>query len=185
MKIRKGTFETNSSSTHSIAISKDKVNPYNLPVGYSIYFRIGEYGWEEDEYSFPDYMYTALLCADDQKSITKLKSILNKWGIGYKFQKPEWRYYHYDNQSYRYLDNGGIDHSGEAYSIMIEILNDEDLLARALFGDSCVYTGNDNDSEGYNMCWCAEETIWDHDKHDEVKNPNHNPEKYDYFFKGN
>lgn len=182
MKIRKGTFETNSSSTHSIAISKDKVNPYNLRNGYTIDFNIGEYGWEEDEYSFPSYMYTALLCADDQESIEKLKSILNKWGVEYRFQKPEWYYY---SDGFRALDNGGIDHSREAYPIIMAILNDEDLLTRALFGDSCVYTGNDNSSEGYNMCWCAEETIWDWDKDDEVKNPNHNPEKYDYFFKGN
>lgn len=178
MKIRKGTFETNSSSTHSIAISKDKVN---IPVGCSINFYIGEYGWEEGEYSFPDYMYTSLLYNDDEEGLQKLKSILDKWNVKYNFEEPKWEYYN----GYHYLQSGYIDHCGETFSIMREILNDEDLLARALFGDSCVYTGNDNDSEGYNMCWCAEETIWDYDKDDEVKNPNHNPEKYDYFFKGN
>ena len=62
MKIRKGTFETNSSSTHSIAISKNKIN---IPTGSYINFRIGEYGWEENEYNFPSYMYTSLLYNND------------------------------------------------------------------------------------------------------------------------
>lgn len=178
MKIRKGTFETNSSSTHSIAISKEKVN---IPKGRTIRFDIGEYGWEENEYSFPSYMYTALLCENDTESIEKLKSILDSWGVKYKFANPEWKHY----GDYKYLDNGSIDHGGEAYGIMLQILNDEDLLARALFGDSAVYTGNDNSSERDGMCYCALEFIWDFNKRMEVLNPNHIHDKYDYFFKGN
>ena len=182
MKIRKGTFETNSSSTHSIAISKKKVN---VPVGTCINFYIGEYGWEENEYSFSDYMYTSLLYNKDEESIEKLKSILDKWGVKYKFQKPKWSYYG-DNQEEKYLDNGYIDHGGETYSIMREILNDEDLLARALFGDSTVYTGNDNSSENDSMCYCADEYYYDWDDNGKKKlNPNHDSEHYDYLFKGN
>ena len=166
MKIRKGTFETNSSSTHSIAISKNKVN---IPVGSSINFHIGKYGWEESEYSFPDYMYTSLLYNDDEEGLQKLKSILDKWNVEYNFEEPELEYYN----GYRYLNNGYIDHGGETFSIMREILNDEDLLARALFGDSTVYTGNDNEYYENPMCYCA------------ISNPNHDSEHYDYFFKGN
>lgn len=180
MKIRKGTFETNSSSTHSIAISKEKVI---IPEGTTIRFDIGEYGWEENEYSFPSYMYTALLYNNDTESIEKLKSILDSWGVKYKFANPKWK--HYGDGDYKYLDNGYIDHGNEAYSIMLHILNDEDLLARALFGDSTVYTGNDNSSESDSMCYCADEYIWDSDERTEVLNPNHLPDKYDYFFKGN
>lgn len=182
MKIRKGTFETNSSSTHSIAISKKKVN---VPVDTCINFYIGEYGWEENEYSFSDYMYTSLLYNNDKESIEKLKSILDKWGVKYKFQTPKWSYYG-DNQEEKYLDNGYIDHGNETFSIMREILNDEDLLARALFGDSTVYTGNDNSSENDSMCYCADEYYYDWDDNDKKKlNPNHDSEHYDYFFKGN
>ena len=182
MKIRKGTFETNSSSTHSIAISKKKVN---VPVDTCINFYIGEYGWEENEYSFSDYMYTSLLYNNDKESIEKLKSILDKWGVKYKFQTPKWSYYG-DNQEEKYLDNGYIDHGSETFSIMREILNDEDLLARALFGDSTVYTGNDNSSENDSMCYCADEYYYDWDDNDKKKlNPNHDSEHYDYFFKGN
>ena len=180
MKIRKGTFETNSSSTHSIAISKDKVN---IPKGTTIRFDIGEYGWEENEYSFPSYMYTALLDKNDEESIEKLKSILDSWGVNYRFATPRWRFY--GDKNYKYLDNGYIDHGEEAYYIMLQILNDEDLLARALFGDTTVYTGNDNNSGSNDMCWCAEEYVWDSDTYEEIPNPNHLPDKYDYFFKGN
>lgn len=179
MKIRKGTFETNSSSTHSIAISKNKVN---IPVGCSISFHIGEYGWEESEYSFPDYMYTSLLYNNDEEGFQKLKSILDKWNVKYNFEKPKWEYYN----GYRYLKYGYIDHCDETFPIMREILNDEDLLARALFGDATVYAGNDNGSENDNMCWCADEYYYDWDDNGEQKlNPNHDSEHYDYFFKGN
>ena len=179
MKIRKGTFETNSSSTHSIAISKNKIN---IPTGSYINFRIGEYGWEESEYSFPSYMYTSLLYNNDIEGLEKLKSILDKWGVEYSFQDPIWHYYGED----KWLDNGYIDHGGETYSIMKKILADEDLLARALFGDSSVYTGNDNSSENDSMCWCADEHYYDWDDNGKKKlNPNHDSEHYDYFFKGN
>lgn len=178
MKIRKGTFETNSSSTHSIAISKDKVN---IPVGRSINFHIGEYGWEESDYSFPDYMYTSLLCNDDEEGLQKLISILDKWKVKYNFEEPKWDYHN----GYRYLRNGYIDHGGETFSIMREILNDEDLLARALFGDSTVYTGNDNTDYDNPICYCAEEETWDSTTNEYIDNPNHDSEHYDYFFKGN
>lgn len=182
MKIRKGTFETNSSSTHSIAISKNKIN---IPTGSYINFRIGEYGWEENEYNFPSYMYTSLLYNNDVEGLEKLKSILDKWEVRYNFQKPKWVYWG-DNQEEKYLDNGYIDHGSETFSIMREILNDEDLLARALFGDSSVYTGNDNSSENDSMCRCADEYYYDWDDNEKKKlNPNHDSEHYDYFFKGN
>lgn len=178
MKIRRGTFETNSSSTHSIAISKNDVK---IPVGLCIHFCIGEYGWEEGEYNFADYLYTSLLYNKDEEGFVKLKSILDKWGIKYSFEKPKWAYWG-DNQEEKYLDNGYIDHGYETFSIMREILDDEDLLARALFGDSAVYTGNDNSSEYNSICYCAEEYTWEDGK---TNNPNHDSEHYDYFFKGN
>lgn len=182
MKIRKGVFETNSSSTHSIAISKDKVNIF---VGGFISFHIGEYGWEEGEYSFSNYMYTALLDNNDMESLDKLKSILDKWGVKYKFEKPIWSFSNYEGKQYRYLDYGYVDHCCEALPIMKEILDDEDLLARALFGDSAVYTGNDNSSENDDMCYCADEKIWSEEVESYIPNPNHDSEHYDYFFKGN
>ena len=170
MKIRKGTWETNSSSTHSIAISKEKVQ---IPKGTTIKFHIGEYGWEEEEYSFPDYLYTTLICSDNNEAIKRLEVILDDWGVNYEFQIPVYHYYGDKNQ-FKYVDNGYVDHYEDAEKIMLEILDKPDLLARALFGDAIVYTGNDNSSEEDSMCFCA----W-------KRHPNHNSKKYDYFFKGN
>ena len=53
-QIRTSVFETNSSSTHSIAISKKPVT-----IGKYIYFGIGEFGWENDCVNTADYLYTA------------------------------------------------------------------------------------------------------------------------------
>ena len=109
-------------------------------------------------------MYTSLLYNNDEEGLQKLKSILDKWKVKYNFEKPKWDYY----AGNRYLDNGYIDHGGETFSIMREILNDEDLLTRALFGDSTVYTGNDNSSEADSMCYCTYEYTWDDEK---INNP--------------
>ena len=43
-QIRKGVFETNSSSTHSICIAKDA----ELTIPQSLHFSFGEFGWECD-----------------------------------------------------------------------------------------------------------------------------------------
>lgn len=185
MKIRKGTWETNSSSTHSIAISKEKVD---IPKGKTIRFNIGEYGWENAVRSFPDYLYTCLLECEDDAGLEKLKSILDKWGVKYVFQKPKYLYWtsQVNGEQHRYLDYGHIDHCGEAHDIMCIILNHEDLLARALFGDSAVYTGNDNqDYDDARDCWCAIDTIWSEKEKKFIPNPDYDIEHYDYFFKGN
>lgn len=50
-QIRKSVFETNSSSTHAICITKKKDN-YKIPK--HIDFEFGEFGWEHDEYSDPE-----------------------------------------------------------------------------------------------------------------------------------
>ena len=60
-QIRSSVFETNSSSTHSIAISKAHV-----VAGKYISFRIGEFGWENGCADTADYLYTAILERDDR-----------------------------------------------------------------------------------------------------------------------
>lgn len=50
-QIRKSVFETNSSSTHAICITKKKDN-YKLPD--HIDFEFGEFGWGYDEYNDPE-----------------------------------------------------------------------------------------------------------------------------------
>ena len=51
-QIRNGVFETNSSSIHSIAISKEPV----INFLDTIHFRLGEFGWEFDEVDSGDYL---------------------------------------------------------------------------------------------------------------------------------
>lgn len=180
-QIRNGVFETNSSSCHSICIQKDK----NITLPSSIHFSIGEYGWEFDCVDTASYLYTLILNSKDkEEKLNTLKSVLDKHNINYTFEEPKLRKYYWIGDEY--LDTGYVDHNSCARNFIEAVLNDEDLLLRCLFGtDSCVYTGNDNSAEQDNMCYCADETIWDDEKCEFVLNPNHKPDKYDYFYKGN
>ncbi len=54
---------------------------------------------------------------------------------------------------------------------------------RYLFGDSVIFTGNDNSCDPEDACFTAEDTIWNDGEL--ISNPNYHPDKYDYFFKGN
>ena len=181
-QIRRNVFETNSSSTHSIAISKKPVT-----IGKYIHFGIGEFGWENDCADTADYLYTAILEQNEwNELLDKLKGILDKYSIEYEFTEPLWRKSSYDD--YEYLEYGYIDHSYELGEFLDTILSDEDLLMRYLFGDSTVYTGNDNQDDVPDGCNIAEEYVYvenDFGRYVEQPNPYHDPENYDYFFKGN
>ena len=180
-QIRSSVFETNSSSTHSIAISKAPVT-----VGKYISFNIGEYGWENDCVDIGDYLYTAILYAysfeDAEEKVEHLKKVLNKYGVFYQFEEPEYRAY---SNGEKYLDNGYIDHGEECAEFVEAVLNDEDMLMRCLFGNSMVYTGNDNQDNRPDGCNIANEEYYDWGEDKMVVNPYHDPENYDYFYKGN
>ena len=176
-QIRKNVFETNSSSTHSICISKAPVT-----IGKYIHFGIGEFGWENDCADTADYLYTAILEQDNRDELLeKLKVILDDYHIEYEFEEPK---YWIGDSGEKYLDEGYIDHSSETIDFVDAVLSDNDMLMRYLFGESHVYTGNDNRNDHSDMCYAAYETIWDDDYKD-IPNPNHDETKYDYFFKGN
>ncbi len=176
-QIRHSVFETNSSSTHSICISKKHVE--RLPE--LTVFTVGELGWSEGcETDTGDYLYTALLELERNDLVEKLEEILNRHGVKCAFKKPR------ENSWY------GIDHSGELEEMIEGLFSNEDQLLRYLFGDSCIYTGNDNSSEDEDMCYCAEEFIWKDVQapdgkfsYKKVPNPSHDAEHYEYYFKGN
>lgn len=185
--IRHNVFETNSSSTHSIAISKNTVS--NLS-GMSVYFGSGEYGWGFDVVTdTASYLHTALvdICtpSDYDFYIGEIKTILDKYNIQYAFAPVEYIKTINGYEYVRFVGDywAGIDHAGECKEFIDAILSDEDLFLRYLFGDSCIYTGNDNSADEDSMCYCAEEFVWGDDG--KVPNPTHDPEHYDYFFKGN
>ncbi len=147
-KIRKGIFETNSSSTHTLVISTGDIMNIESP----LVFRFGEFGWEFEEYSCPadraSYLWTYFVYNYydyDKKSYEKvyewrdkLKNVLESEGIECEFEDPETN------------DTGYIDHGSELQGLFEDMIdNDHDKLMRYLFGaESTIYTGNDNTDEG-------------------------------------
>lgn len=189
-QIRRGVFETNSSSCHSICIAKG--DDYLLDK--SIDFNCDEFGWEQDARPLKDYLYSLIVSSlpdyEVEYVLDKIETILNKHGVECSFEELR-----YETSKWgTYLENDCyVDHGYEAKKFVDAVLNDENLLLRALFHpDSVVYTGNDNccdGNDGNSMCYCALPTseYYDEEKDEWVDcpNPNHDIEKYDYFFKGN
>lgn len=178
-QIRSNVFETNSSSTHSIVISKEPVTQFPT----TLYLKFGEYGWEFDNYSLPDYLYTAiyevLSREEAEEACRHIEKVLSQHGVACVFEPP--KYTQYSNREY--FDSGYVDHGYELADLVEAVLSNDDLLIRAFCGDATVYTGNDNTDADEDMCNCADEYMWTDDG--KVPNPNHDPEHYDYFYKGN
>ena len=191
-QIRRSVFETNSSSTHSIAIPK-KCDPINYTS-----FHIGEFGWGWEEVDAADYLYTAIYELSETESeakenIEKLENILKENGINYKFGKVKTHTWHsecFDRDFYG-LDDGYIDHAYNLKELVEELLNDADKLIRFLSG-GLVFTGNDN-SNTEERCFINrdEEYLDDYDwrtgEKFKVKNPYYmsNHEDYEWYWKGN
>lgn len=181
IQIRNGIFETNSSSVHTIAVSKE---PYHdLPS--EKYFHLDGFGWENGYADPADYLYTAifeLYYENDREKfyecIGHIKSVLAVHTVDAVFHTPK------DiDTSYDYY----IDHAFETIDFVNAIMASDDLLMRYLFSDeSFVHTGNDNDGNCPNE---DEEFIYDYDFSSKssikTKNPDHHPDKFDYFSKGN
>lgn len=137
-QIRKETFETNSSSIHTIAISRKKTD---YPVLKYLCFEGDEFGWEVRKHQDPKikakYLYTAISYLDDRDTqIKKVVETLIKHGCAAE-------YVPYNNDG-DYWANGYIDHPEGLYEFLGLVLNNEDTLLEYLFGDSAIYTYNDN-----------------------------------------
>ena len=182
-QIRRSVFETNSSSTHSISISK---KPVTIDTTKVIGFEIGEYGWENDCVSAKNYLYTAIMSFDDSEELLKkMIDILDKNNVKYCLGEVITHKETYDDEVYTYLDNGYIDHCGNVREFVETVLDNEDMFIRLIFGDSCVYTGNDNQDNIPDGCDIAKSTYYDYDSNKYIPNPYHDAENYDYFYKGN
>ena len=188
--IRHSIFETNSSSTHSITISKDNVDLIDLP--NKINFKIGKFSWHTEEVNKYDYFYTALiLCYENsnerdsaiESAIEHVRMVLENIGVKSSFELPK-----FDSDGY--LENGYIDHN-DTNDFIITLMNNDQMFIRFLFGDSHVYTGNDNEHyENENAkCRVAQEYVYEYNEktnnYDYIKNKYHDETKYDYFYKGN
>ena len=138
-QIRKSVFETNSSSTHAICITKKKDN-YKLPD--HIDFEFGEFGWRYDEYSDThnkaSYLITSIFSFSKSETDENLARSIPEP----KVESSTWRgreHFYYD------LGFNYIDHVGETKDFIDAVLSDSEKLFRYLFGDSFIITGNDND----------------------------------------
>ena len=140
-QIRRGVFETNSSSVHSICITTEDEFEY-FPA--EVVFTPGEFGWESGEYrdleSKASYLWTAIVnyTADADSYKEKITTTLDKHGIKAIFVGAIPGEY--------YSATGYIDHGCETLDFTKDVVNDEDRLMQYLFSDrSYVATGNDND----------------------------------------
>lgn len=141
-QIRKSAFETNSSSTHSICITKNNILDQKQK---HVDFTIGEFGWEREQYHDPyskaQYLYTAILVNSRGDLLSNIKIILIKNNINYNFEIPQYN----SSGDYTWLDNGYIDHD-EDLDEFLSICKDENKLMKYLFSsESFIITGNDND----------------------------------------
>lgn len=177
--IRKGVFETNSSSTHAIAIAKEKVESYPE----SLTFDLGNFGWEVNYYYCPEekasYLYTAIallyLYSEEKEkfieAIEKINKTLAKKGVNCIFNHLDEFY----KDSYKVLwkYDAIIDHVGELSSFVEDTIRTESRLLRYLFSyDSIVITGNDNSVDKY----VGDAKVKEYLKEDK---------KYEVYFKGN
>ena len=158
-QIRRSVFETNSSSTHAICISKGDYNIIN-----HIDFDVGDFGWECETYrtlhSKASYLITAILDLDKETSdnyLNKLTDILDNNGIEYTLPELKVGSYEYGEKTVYYYDiDGYIDHASETKEFLDAVLLDSNTLFRYLFGDSMIITGNDNDDDFRDRMYVAE-----------------------------
>ncbi len=173
-QIRTGVFETNSSSTHAICISKDTVDKTKLPD--HITFSHGDFGWEfdvlKDMYDRAAYLNEALRYVYDSKEQIQEKKdyialVLSRYGISVEFEDDKYVKNSWSDEPY--YDSGYIDHGGDTVEFVSAVMNDEDKLLIYLFGDSFIVTGNDNSDEWHNYMY-KESEGWSHELKDKFNN---------------
>lgn len=165
--IRRNTFETNSSSTHAIAIPKE---PSYKKLSH-VDFKWGEFGWEYevyyDTFSKASYLYTMLRYFNGEYYpeynkaslyLETIKKYLDEENITYSFEE------HSDDT----WGDGYVDHGGDTPDVIEGILETKESFLTYLFDERAyVSTGNDNDW-GYNTL-----------------EPDVDGVEYDVYYKGN
>lgn len=149
IQVRKGLFETNSSSVHSIVIGNNGEDIHkHLPTTLEFYG--GEFGWEHEVYTDTDskasYLYTSIVnCRSDinvEDTLKRIKQILAKWNVKAVFEELD------ENNNFRGFCY--VDHAYDNIGLINELTTNEDLLMNYLFSSgSSVETGNDNEETEY------------------------------------
>jgi hypothetical protein len=139
--IRQGIFETNSSSSHSISISKDTdgvLGTLFVDDDGIVHLDGGEFGWEEETYY--GSLIKANYCAIDTEHSPEYRKMLVKVicehtgakDVAFDFS-PDW-----DHENYSYIDHQSQGTSHEAFA-------DEETLKMFIFNrNSYLHTDNDN-----------------------------------------
>ena len=165
--IRQNTFETNSSSTHAIAIPK---TPCYIKRSH-VDFRWGEFGWEYVVYydtpSKASYLYTMIRYFNGEydaelnkytEYLETIKKYLDEENITYSFEEVTddiW-------------GDGYVDHGADSPEVVEGILKTKESLLAYLFDERAyVSTGNDN-ADGYYIPTSKDEYT-----------------EYDMYYKGN
>lgn len=150
--IRRGAWETNSSSTHAICIKNigwRECKNINTSKIKTLHFGFGEFGWEWSKISTPEekanYLWTAIYFLSEQdvihtdvaswkKYITNTLEEINVEATFEDALKDElWKY-------------GYVDHVYELFDLIYKLSKNPTLLLSFLFKeDSYIYTGNDNE----------------------------------------
>lgn len=145
IKIRRGTFETNSSSTHTLIIPKKIEKPSKS--GMTFTFNTDDYGWSFNTHPLADYLWTAILVTEDYHDSYSLPSV-EEW----KERITEVLLPYYSAVDFEMPGRDswgdltcGIDHQSldNAVDMLQDVWNDNDLLLNAILSGTAL-TGNDN-----------------------------------------
>ena len=152
VQVRRGIFETNSSSTHVISISKDN-DEFKEKLPNRVHFGHGDFGWEWEVYNTlqdkANYLFTAIVDNGKSRKYKPLiTAILAKHGIEAEFEETVEN--QYDNgetyEEFKEDKYAYVDHAYCAKDFIEEVCENEELLMAYLFSDtSFVETGNDNE----------------------------------------
>lgn len=186
--VRYNTFETNSSSTHSLAVPK-KVG--HIPS--DVRFHFGDFGWQLEDCIDPaDYLYTGIVTNNQEireKYLPKLKEVMERNNIKAKYADYELSDYKCEDKTVYYVDSnyGYIDHGDDLASFLEWLFEDDDRVLRFISG-GLVFTGNDNNNNESSFFINRNEKVlhdWEIGK--DRTNPYYmkNCDDYDWFYKGN
>lgn len=163
--IRKETFETNSSSTHSICITKEPSEFIDIPEEMTIELKNYnyEFGWESTMWDTPEEKLAYLIMGIIDRSyrydgitssvadIEKIINSMHSFGVK-KVYIEGLRIVNYDGTVYLDNEDSYVDHGTELEDLIETVLNDESLLKSYLFDDrSFILGGNDNSELSFSI----------------------------------
>lgn len=156
INVRRGTFETNSSSTHSICITKEDTS-MEIPKELRVNIKDYEFGWEYEKYGSTDEKFAYLIMGvtagyndnfiETSQKLDKLLKIIGQWVKSIHIEGLD--VVCYNKETYYSSYDGYVDHASELEEMVNALLQDDEMLKRYLFSDdSSILTGNDNE-DGY------------------------------------